>query len=122
MSLRKNFQKNGTESFEYDSELNKYFATEIVLDEKDDTFLLNNIEKTKDEYIVDIIEYIEDYSEGNTVKVTNLDNEVIGNIDSNESESKIQDIVKENIDRFSKKKIYLKSENNRLIIKKVEKE
>lgn len=122
MSLRKNFQKNGTESFEYDSELNKYFATEIVLDEKDDTFLLNNIEKTKDEYIVDIIEYIEDYSEGNTVKVTNLDNEVIGNMDSNESESKIQDIVKENIDRFSKKKIYLKSENNRLIIKKVEKE
>lgn len=122
MSLRKNFQKNGTESFEYDSELNKYFATEIVLDEKDDTFLLNNIEKTKDEYIVDIIEYIEDYSEGNTVKVTNLDNEVIGNIDSNESESKIQDIVKENIDRFNKKKIYLKSENNRLIIKKVEKE
>ena len=108
MSLRKNFQKNGTESFEYDSELNKYFATEIVLDEKDDTFLLNNIEKTKDEYIVDIIEYIEDYSEGNTVKVTNLDNEVIGNMDSNESESKIQDIVKENIDRFSKKKIYLK--------------
>lgn len=122
MSLRKNFQKNGTESFEYDSELNKYFATEIVLDEKDDTFLLNNIEKTKDEYIVYIIEYIEDYSEGNTVKVTNLDNEVIGNMDSNESESKIQDIVKENIDRFSKKKIYLKSENNRLIIKKVEKE
>ena len=122
MSLRKNFQKNVTESFEYDSELNKYFATEIVLDEKDDTFLLNNIEKTKDEYIVDIIEYIEDYSEGNTVKVTNLDNEVIGNMDSNESESKIQDIVKENIDRFSKKKIYLKSENNRLIIKKVEKE
>ena len=33
----------------------------------------------------------------------------------------MQEIVKNNIDRFSKKKVYLKTENDKLIVQKVEK-
>ena len=120
--LNKQFPKEGTSSLEYDETIDKYLATETILDEQEDNFLLNNIDKTKEGFVVEIIEYLEDYSEENDIKVFNFNNEEIGKININESESKIQDIVKTNKDKFSKKKIYLKKENDKLVVEKIEKE
>ena len=121
-TFNKSFPREGNQSFEYDKNSNKYLATETMLDGKEDTFLLNNINKTKEGYTVEIIEYLEDYSEENNIIIRNLQEEEIGKVGINESETKIQEIVKNNIDRFNKKKIYLENTNNNLIVKKVEKE
>ena len=121
-TFNKSFPGEGNQSFEYDKNSNKYLATETMLDGKEDTFLLNNINKTKEGYTVEIIEYLEDYSEENNIIIRNLQEEEIGKVGINESETKIQEIVKNNIDRFNKKKIYLENTNNNLIVKKVEKE
>ena len=67
--------KEGNDSFYYDKESNKYLATEIVLDEEEDSFLLKDIEKEGEKYKVKIIEYIEDYSEENKVIIRNLQDE-----------------------------------------------
>ncbi|MCI8411470.1 MAG: hypothetical protein HFJ40_03330 [Clostridia bacterium] len=120
-SFTKEFPKEGTSSFEYDEEIDKYFATEIITDNKEDLFLLSNINKTSEGYIVDIIEYLEDYSEENNIKVVNFNNEEIGNISISENESKVQEIVKNNKERFSKKRVVLKKENDKLVVQKVEK-
>ena len=87
----------------------------------EDSFLLNNIEKNKEGYVVEIVEYLEDYSEENSVIIRNLQEEYRGRVGTNDSETKMQEIVKNNIDRFSKKKVYLKTENDKLIVQKVEK-
>lgn len=119
--FNKQFPKEGNKSFIYDETSEKYLATETVLDEKEDTFLLNNIEKTKEGYTIEIIEYLEDYAEENKITIRNLQEEEIGQVGINDSETKIQEIVKNSIDRFSKKKIYLKNENDNLTVQKVEK-
>lgn len=119
--FKKQFPEEGNQSFEYDEMSEKYLATETMLDEKEDTFLLNNIEKTTEGYTIEIIEYLEDYAEENKIIIRNLQEEEIGQVGINDSETKIQEIVKNNIDRFSKKKIYLKNENNNLTVQKVEK-
>lgn len=94
---------------------------ECGLDDSEDTFLLNSIEKNKEGYQVEIIEYLEDYSEEESIIIRNLQEEELGRVSSQDSETKIQEIVKNNIERFSKKKVYLKTEDNRLIVQKVEK-
>lgn len=108
-----NFQKEipekGNQVFEYEEQSQKYYATEINLDEQEDSFLLDKIEKTKQGYEVEIIEYIEDYGEETIIKIRNLQGEEIGQVSSGESETKIQEIVKENKDKFSKKKIVLRN-------------
>ena len=71
--------KEGNDSFYYDKESNKYLATEIVLDEEEDSFLLKDIEKEGEKYKVKIIEYIEDYSEENKVIIRNLKLTLLGN-------------------------------------------
>ena len=119
--FNKQFPKEGNKSFIYDETSQKYLATETVLDEKEDTFLLNNIEKIKEGYNIEIIEYLEDYAEENKITIRNLQEEEIGQVGINDSETKIQEIVKNNRNRFSKKKIYLKKENDNLKIQKVEK-
>lgn len=119
--FNKKFPKEGNKSFIYDETSKKYLATETMLDEKEDTFLLNNIEKTKEGYSIEIIEYLEDYVEENKITIRNLQEEEIGQVGINDSETKIQEVVKNNIDRFSKKKIYLQSENDNLTVQKVEK-
>lgn len=93
---------------------------ECGLDEDSDSFLLNNIEKTDEGYIVEIAEYLENYSEEQSIIIKNLDDEEIGRAGINDSETKLKQIVKEHIDRFSKKKIYLEIEEGRLIVRKVE--
>lgn len=119
--FNKEFPTEGNSSFEYDEIANKYYPTEVILDQMDDSFLLNKIEKKDEGYIVEIIEYLQDYTHGDKVIVRNLEQEELGQVGINDSETKIQEIVKNNINRFSKKKIYFKVENNNLIVQKVEK-
>ncbi len=116
----KTFPKDGSETIKYNEETQMYYTTGMGLDEDSDTFLLNDIKKTKEGYEVEIVEYLENYSEEQSVIIKNLDNEEIGRVGINDSETKMQEIVKANIDRFSKKKIYLKSEKDTLIVQKVE--
>lgn len=114
--------KEGNDSFYYDKESNKYLATEIVLDEEEDSFLLKDIEKEGKKYKVKIIEYIEDYSEENKVIIRNLQEEEIGRVSTSDSETKIKEIVKNNKERFSQKNIEIKKEKDNLVIEKVNKE
>ena len=120
--FEKQIPKEGNDSFYYDQESNKYLATEIVLDEKEDSFLLNDIEKEGEKYKVKIIEYIEDYSEENKVIIRNLQEEEIGRASTSDSETKIKEIVKNNKERFSQKNIEIKKEKDNLVIEKVNKE
>lgn len=119
-NFNKEFPKEGNSSFEYNSETNKYIATEVELDEKEDSFLLDNINKTDTGYEVEIIEYLEDYSEEDSVIIRNTSDEEIGRVATSDSETNMQGIVKNNKDRFAKKKVYLKQENNNLSLQKVE--
>ena len=119
-SFQKQFPKEGTEGIIYNQDENKYYLSEVNLDGQEDTFLLNNIEKKDGKYIVEIIEYLEDYTSQTSISIINLQGEEIGKVGSSESETKIQEIVKQNIDRFSKKRIYLKVENENLVVEKVE--
>ena len=113
--------EEGNSSFEYDKTTNKYYPTEVILDQMEDSFLLNKIEKTDQGYIVEIVEYLQDYTNGDKVIVRNLGQEELGQVSIYDSETKMQEIVKNNINRFDKKKIYFKVENNNLIVEKVEK-
>ncbi len=119
-NFKKEFPKEGNESIKYDE--SKYIATQTQFDEEEDVFLLNNITKTQEGYKVEIIEYLEDYSENNNVIIRNLQNEEIGKVKEDETETKIQEIVKNNINRFNKKIVYLNILNEKLYIQKVEKE
>ena len=119
--FNKPFQTEGNERFIYNSETNKYTATEVELDQEEDSFLLENIVKTKSGYEVEILEYLEDYSNEESVVIKNTNEEEIGRVGIDDSETKVQEIVKDNKDRFIKKKIYIKNENNNLVIERVEK-
>ena len=119
--FNKQFPKEGNNTFECNKENNQYIPTEITLDQLEDNFIINDIKKIKEEYEVEIIEYLEDYSNEQKVIIKNLTEEEIGQVSSGESETKIQEIVKENVSRFNKKKIILKKENDRLIVQKVTK-
>ena len=120
-NFNKELPHEGNSSFEYNKETNRYIATEVEFDQEEDSFLLDNINKTDDGYIVEIVEYLEDYSTEDNVIVKTTNNEEIGRVAISESETKIQEIVKNNKDRFTKKKIELKKENENLVIEKVEK-
>ena len=120
--FEKQIPKEGNDSFYYDKESNKYLATEIVLDEEEDSFLLKDIEKEGEKYKVKIIEYIEDYSEENKVIIRNLQEEEIGRVSTSDSETKIKEIVKNNKEKFSQKNIEIKKEKDNLVIEKVNKE
>lgn len=120
--FNKEFPKEGNNIFEYDNENNIFIPTEIVLDQMEDTFIISDIKKIKEEYEVEVVEYLEDYSNDEKVIIRNLQNEEIGQVSSNDSETKIQEVVKENVSRFDRKKIYFKDEDEKLIVKRVEKE
>ena len=120
--FEKQIPKEVNDIFYYDKESNKYLATEIVLDEEEDSFLLKDIEKEGEKYKVKIIEYIEDYSEENKVIIRNLQEEEIGRLSTSDSETKIKEIVKNNKERFSQKNIEIKKEKDNLVIEKVNKE
>lgn len=117
--LGKEFPKEGNNSFIYDEEIDKYIPSEINLDEKEDSFLLDNIKKTSSGYEVTIVEYLEDYSNKDTVVIRNMQDEELGRIANSDSEAKAQEIVKQNKERFNKKKIILRNEEN-LVVERVE--
>lgn len=115
----KEFPRTGNSTFIYDEEIDKYIPSEINIDEKEDCFLLDTIKKISSGYEITIIEYVEDYSNKDTVIIRNLQDEELGRIANSDNESKAQEIVKQNKDRFTKKRIILKEEDN-LIVEKVE--
>ena len=121
----KEFPKEGTENFTYEKETNKYYATGMGLDQEEDCFLLNEIKKTENGYEVEIVEYLEDYSqetvetdESVSIAIKNLNDEEIAKVQE-EQESSSKDIVKENIDKFTKKIVTLKQEGDNLYVQKV---
>ena len=91
--------------------------------------MINNIAKTKEGYQVEIIEYLINHMNESNITVENTNEESIGIVENNTGDTKIQEIVKENKNRFIKKKITLKIENeasnsndNSLVVEKVEKD
>lgn len=120
----KQMPKEGNSSFIYNEESGKYEATGVELDNKQDTFLINNITKTKDGYQVEIIEYLINHMNENNITVENTNEESLGTVGNSANDTKIQDIVKQNKSRFTKKKITLKKESeseSSLVVEKVEK-
>lgn len=116
----KAFPQEGSETIKYDEETKMYYTIGMGLDENSDTFLLNDIKKTKGGYIVEIVEYFENYSEEQSVIIKNLEDEEIGRVKINDSETKMQEIVKSHLDRFSKKIIYLTEKEGIILVQKVE--
>lgn len=121
----KEFPREGTENFTYDAETDKYYATGMGLDQEEDCFLLNEIRKTENGYEVEIVEYLEDYSQETvetngivSISIKNLNDKEIAKVQE-EQESSSKDIVKENIDEFTKKIVTLKQEGDNLYVQKV---
>ena len=115
--LQKEFPREGYEYMEYNQETNTYYAIGSGLDNQEDVFLLDKIQKQDNGYIVQIVEYLEDYSEGYettdaeySIQIKNLKDETIGEVKNTESETNIQQFVKDNIDRFTKKEVNLKTD------------
>ena len=52
--------------------------------------------------------------------IRNIQGEEIGKVNTNDNESSIQNLVKNNSSRFSKKKVYLKKEQEKLVVEKIE--
>ena len=128
--FQKQFPKQGLEGIINADSENSYGATSIIIDEKEDNFLLYNISKNDGEYEVEIIEYLEDHIEGiynedenqeYDIILRNVQDEEIEKVKSSESEAQIKELVKAKIDKYSKKKIILKrNQEGNLNIKKVE--
>ena len=96
--LTKEFPKEGTEYIIYDEKVDKYYAIGMGLDQLEDSFLLNEIQKTQDGYEVEIVEYLEDYSqtleEGEDfIIIRNTEEEEIGKVNSTQEEQ-VKEIVK----------------------------
>ena len=60
--FNKEFPKEGNSSFVYNEERKMYIASNIELDNEEDNFFINKIDKNANTYVVEIVEYIEDYS------------------------------------------------------------
>ena len=114
----KQFSKEGNEAFLYNEEAQNYEPTITQIDSDNDVFIINEIQKEKDEYIVEIVEYIEDYSQEKfdtetgeeleyDISIKNLSGDVITSVKNTEGETKIIEQVKANIDKFSKKIVRL---------------
>ena len=126
----KQFPKEGTEYIQCDEQTDKYITSGIGLDSLDDSFLIKNINKNKNEYDVEIVEYLEDYSNSAGVEdedevydiyIKNLNQDTIATIKSNEGETKAIETVKENIDKFTTKTIKLiKDSDGNIYVKQVE--
>ena len=119
--FKKQFPQEGTEYMQYDEKLGKYISTGIELDTLEDCFYIKNIKKTKDGYEVEIAEYLEDYvnslgiedeNEIYEIYIKNLNEETIANVKNTEGETKIIEVVKENLDKFTTKIVNLKKNSN----------
>lgn len=115
--LKKQFPKEGTEYIQYNKDINRYTTTGIGLDTLDDVFFIKNISKSKNKYEVEVVEYLEDYKDAMeteeengvyNIYIKNLNEDIIATIKSSEEETRAIEVVKQNIDKFSSKKIILK--------------
>ena len=115
-NFKKQFPKEGTEYIQYNENIEKYVTTGIGLDTEDDMFYIKHINKNKSGYEVEIVEYLEDYqnsmgiedeNEVYDIYIKNLKQETVATIKSNESETRAIEVVKENIDKFTTKKVNL---------------
>ncbi len=120
--LTKDFPEEGTDYLTYNEETNEYYATGVGLDQQEDEFLLNNITKTDTGYEIEIVEYLEDYSqtESDSIIIRNIAEDEIGKVSSLEEES-VKELIKNNLDKFTKKKVKLRKENEQLYIESVSK-
>ena len=128
-NFTKQFPKEGSEYIQYDENSEKYIATGIGLDTQDDMFYIKKINKTKDGYEVEIVEYLEDYenamgledeTEVYDIYIKNLNQETVATIKSNEGETRAIEVVKENIDKFTTKTVKLvKSAEGKLFVESV---
>ena len=119
----KEYPKEGTEFIMFDEQTKKYNVKEINLDAIKDSFLLNKIEKNKIGYEVEILEYLVDYtnSDNGKIIIKNLKEEIIYELTQEEAtEGNIKKVVKENTNKFEKKRILLEKENEMIFIIKVE--
>ena len=127
--FKKQFPKEGSEYIYYDENYGKYLTTGIGLDTQDDVFYIKKINKTKDGYEVEIVEYLEDYensmgledeNEVYDIYIKNLDEETVATIKSNEGETRAIETVKENIDKFTTKTVKLiKNSEEKLFVESV---
>lgn len=120
-NFKKEFPKEGTEYLTYREENNLYYAEEIALDQQDDVFLLNKIDKIENGYEVEIIEYLEDYSqelETNQIIIKNIKGEEVFRVGMQE-ENQIKEKIKNSVNRLNQKKLILKLENQKLQLEKV---
>ena len=115
--LQKEFPKEGYEYMEYNEETDTYYAIGSGLDNQEDVFLLDTIQRKENGYTVQIVEYLEDYSEGfetndteYNISIENLNDEIIGTVKNTEDETNIQQLVKDNIDKFTKKEVNLRTD------------
>lgn len=126
--LTKKFPKDGSKYLKYDEEKDLYIQVGMGLDNLEDDFVLSKIQKNIEGYEVEIIEYLEDYSsvsdeenEGANIIIRNTSGDEIGQVLENE-EGTAKEFVKNNSDKFTKKKLRIKEENERLYIQDVIKE
>ena len=122
-NFTKEYPKEGTEFIFYDKEKEKYIVKETTLDAVNDLFLINKIEKNKNIYDVEIAEYLVDYtnSDSGKIKIKNTNEEEIYELTEEEAtDGNIQKVVKENMERNTKKQIELEKENESIYVKKVE--
>lgn len=120
-NFNKEFPKEGTKNLTYHEENNLYYASSVELDQQEDLFLLNKIDKINNGYEVEIIEYLEDYSQAiveNQIVIRDIEGQEIAKI-SVQEEGKINEIIKNNAEKLNKKKIVLKSENGRLQVERI---
>ena len=124
----KEFPQEGNSAFTYNPETQKYIATEINIDNKEDSFFVNKIEKDKKIYTVEIIEYLEDYSEtestdqtsATSIYLENENEEKIVTIPSTTAEPDILENLKQNADKFPKKTLIIQEdEEGNLKVQKV---
>ena len=123
--FNKEFPKQGNEFISYNEETQKYNINQITLDAISDVYLLNKIERENNGYKVEIVEYLIDYTnvENGKVEIKNLKDEKIYELKEEEATAgNVKKVVKENIGKFSKKKVYLEKEDERIVVKKIEKE
>ena len=128
--FKKQFPKEGTEYIYYNEDIDKYITTGIGLDTQDDMFYIKKINKTKDGYEVEIVEYLEDYensmgledeNEVYDIYIKNLDQETVTTIKSNEGETRAIEVVKGNIDKFTTKTVKLiKGTEEKIFVESVE--
>ncbi len=124
--LEKEYQKDQKDIFILNQETNSYEPISTELDNLNDTFFINKIEKEKKGYKVEIVEYLEDYTEETMgkeeyeISIKNTKEEEISKVKNTEENQKIIEEVKNNIEKFNKKTIQLEKTSNGIICKNVQ--